>query len=164
MKRSPTKARKPIINMPAGDHNPWSVFLVLRRLALTSFSAPIAHAGCLRGIALGLSRSGYAGALAARASFTWPSAVALILFTPGISSQGGAHDPLSITVGHRAGMSLRDQHARSANTARQTMTRRCNPCDHSAGSTNTLNSDHLWRSSAKVGSGKFKPVQPLPPA
>ena len=42
------------------------------------------------GIALGLSRSGYAGALAAWAGFTLPSAVALILFAQGIASYGDA--------------------------------------------------------------------------
>ncbi len=40
------------------------------------------------GIALGLSRSGYAGALAAWSGFTLPSAIALILFALGISSYG----------------------------------------------------------------------------
>lgn len=40
------------------------------------------------GIALGLSRSGYAGALAAWAGFTLPSALALILFALGIASYG----------------------------------------------------------------------------
>lgn len=40
------------------------------------------------GIALGLSRSGYSGALAAWAGFTLPSAVALILFALGIASYG----------------------------------------------------------------------------
>jgi len=40
------------------------------------------------GIALGLSRSGYAGALAAWAGFTLPSAVALILFALGLSNYG----------------------------------------------------------------------------
>ncbi|WP_453912156.1 chromate transporter [Vogesella fluminis] len=42
------------------------------------------------GIALGLSRSGYAGALAAWAGFTLPSALALILFALGIASYGDA--------------------------------------------------------------------------
>ncbi|WP_024548439.1 chromate efflux transporter [Siccibacter turicensis] len=42
------------------------------------------------GIALGLSRSGYTGALAAWAGFTMPSAVALILFALGITSYGDA--------------------------------------------------------------------------
>ncbi|MGF1614836.1 MAG: chromate efflux transporter [Gammaproteobacteria bacterium] len=42
------------------------------------------------GIALGLSRSGYAGALAAWAGFTLPSAMALILFAMGIDSYGDA--------------------------------------------------------------------------
>ncbi|SIR47483.1 chromate transporter [Pseudomonas sp. B10] len=42
------------------------------------------------GIALGLSRSGYAGALAAWAGFTLPSAIALILFALGIASYGDA--------------------------------------------------------------------------
>lgn len=45
------------------------------------------------GIALGLSRSGYAGALAAWAGFTLPSAVALILFALGISTYGDAISP-----------------------------------------------------------------------
>lgn len=40
------------------------------------------------GIALGLSRSGYTGALAAWAGFTLPSAIALILFALGITSYG----------------------------------------------------------------------------
>jgi chromate transporter len=40
------------------------------------------------GLALGLSRSGYAGALAAWAGFTLPSAIVLILFALGISSYG----------------------------------------------------------------------------
>lgn len=40
------------------------------------------------GMALGLSRSGYAGALAAWAGFTLPSAFVLILFALGISSDG----------------------------------------------------------------------------
>src|SRR5690606_26333559 len=42
------------------------------------------------GIALGLSRSGYAGALAAWAGFTLPSAIALILFALGIANYGHA--------------------------------------------------------------------------
>lgn len=42
------------------------------------------------GIALGLSRSGYAGALAAWAGFTLPSALVLILFALGIASYGDA--------------------------------------------------------------------------
>ncbi len=42
------------------------------------------------GIALGLSRSGYAGALAAWAGFTLPSAMALILFALGLASYGDA--------------------------------------------------------------------------
>ncbi|WP_434033907.1 chromate efflux transporter [Cupriavidus sp. a3] len=42
------------------------------------------------GMALGLSRSGYAGALAAWAGFTLPSAIALILFALGIASYGDA--------------------------------------------------------------------------
>lgn len=42
------------------------------------------------GIALGLSRSGYTGALAAWAGFTLPSAIALILFALGIASYGDA--------------------------------------------------------------------------
>lgn len=42
------------------------------------------------GIALGLSRSGYAGALAAWAGFTLPSAIALILFALVIASYGDA--------------------------------------------------------------------------
>ncbi|MCU1761173.1 chromate efflux transporter [Pseudomonas sp. 14P_8.1_Bac3] len=45
------------------------------------------------GIALGLSRAGYRGALAAWAGFTLPSAVALILFALGISRQGSALSP-----------------------------------------------------------------------
>lgn len=42
------------------------------------------------GIALGLSRSGYAGALAAWAGFTLPSALALILLALGIANYGDA--------------------------------------------------------------------------
>lgn len=42
------------------------------------------------GMALGLSRSGHAGALAAWAGFTLPSALALILFALGIASYGDA--------------------------------------------------------------------------
>tara|TARA_R110002049_G_scaffold86358_4_gene219713 strand:- start:1759 stop:2967 length:1209 start_codon:yes stop_codon:yes gene_type:complete len=42
------------------------------------------------GIALGLQRSGYSGALAAWAGFTLPSAIALILFALGIASYGDA--------------------------------------------------------------------------
>jgi chromate transporter len=40
------------------------------------------------GIAIGLSRSGYSGALAAWAGFTLPSAIALILFALGVTSYG----------------------------------------------------------------------------
>jgi chromate transporter len=42
------------------------------------------------GIAIGLSRAGYAGALAAWTGFTMPSAIALVLFGYGVSSLGGA--------------------------------------------------------------------------
>lgn len=42
------------------------------------------------GIALGLSRAGYSGALAAWLGFTLPSAIALILFAMGIASYGDA--------------------------------------------------------------------------
>lgn len=45
------------------------------------------------GIALGLSRAGYSGALAAWAGFTLPSAIALILFSLGISHYGDAISP-----------------------------------------------------------------------
>ena len=45
------------------------------------------------GMALGLSRSGYTGALAAWAGFTLPSAIALILVALGISSYGDAVSP-----------------------------------------------------------------------
>lgn len=45
------------------------------------------------GIALGLSRSGYAGAVAAWAGFTLPSAVALIVFALGISNYGDLMSP-----------------------------------------------------------------------
>jgi len=41
------------------------------------------------GIAIGLSRAGYAGALAAWSGFTLPSAVALVLFGYGVASVGG---------------------------------------------------------------------------
>ncbi|NMG68820.1 chromate efflux transporter [Parazoarcus communis] len=42
------------------------------------------------GLALGLSRAGYSGALAAWAGFTLPSAIALIVLAIGIGSQGDA--------------------------------------------------------------------------
>lgn len=42
------------------------------------------------GIAVGLSRAGYAGALAAWAGFTLPSAIALVVFAYGIDALGGA--------------------------------------------------------------------------
>ncbi|MCY1280995.1 putative chromate transport protein [compost metagenome] len=45
------------------------------------------------GMALGLSRAGYAGALAAWIGFTLPSAVALILFAVGLSSWGTQLSP-----------------------------------------------------------------------
>ncbi|MFJ7885629.1 chromate efflux transporter [Pseudomonas sp. NPDC096917] len=45
------------------------------------------------GIALGMSRAGYAGALAAWAGFTLPSAIALILFALGMSYYGTAFSP-----------------------------------------------------------------------
>lgn len=45
------------------------------------------------GMALGLSRAGYAGALAAWAGFTLPSALALILLALGISRYGGYVSP-----------------------------------------------------------------------
>lgn len=45
------------------------------------------------GIALGLSRSGYVGALAAWVGFTLPSAIALTLFALGIASYGDAIPP-----------------------------------------------------------------------
>ncbi len=41
------------------------------------------------GMALGLSRAGYAGALAAWTAFTLPSAVALVLFAYGVANLGG---------------------------------------------------------------------------
>jgi len=50
------------------------------------------------GIALGLSRAGYTGALAAWAGFTLPSAIALILFAMGITSYGDAI-PLGVLHG-----------------------------------------------------------------
>src|SRR5687767_10728785 len=40
------------------------------------------------GIAVGLSRAGYAGALAAWAAFTLPSAIALVLFAFGVAAIG----------------------------------------------------------------------------
>lgn len=42
------------------------------------------------GIAVGLSRAGYAGALAAWTAFTLPSAMALVLFAYGVTALGGA--------------------------------------------------------------------------
>jgi chromate transporter len=55
------------------------------------------------GIALGLSRGGYAGALAAWAGFTLPSAIALIVFALGIASwgallPGGVLDSLKVVA------------------------------------------------------------------
>ncbi|HEY7662781.1 MAG TPA: chromate efflux transporter [Xanthobacteraceae bacterium] len=43
------------------------------------------------GIAIGLSRAGYPGALAAWTGFTMPSAIALVLFAYGLDALGGAH-------------------------------------------------------------------------
>lgn len=48
------------------------------------------------GMALGLSRAGYPGALAAWAGFTLPSALALILFALGISSYGDLVSPAAL--------------------------------------------------------------------
>jgi len=45
------------------------------------------------GLALGLSRSGYAGAVAAWAGFTLPSAIALIFFALGIANHGDVIPP-----------------------------------------------------------------------
>lgn len=45
------------------------------------------------GIAVGLSRAGYAGALAAWAGFTLPSAIAMILFALGVAGYGEAIPP-----------------------------------------------------------------------
>src|SRR5258707_14865596 len=42
------------------------------------------------GIAVGLSRAGYAGALAAWTGFTLPSAIAMVVFAYGIDALGGA--------------------------------------------------------------------------
>jgi chromate transporter len=42
------------------------------------------------GIAIGLSRAGYAGALAAWTGFTLPSAIALVVFAYGVGALGGA--------------------------------------------------------------------------
>ena len=42
------------------------------------------------GIAIGLSRAGYAGALAAWTGFTLPSAIALVVFAYGLDAMGGA--------------------------------------------------------------------------
>lgn len=53
------------------------------------------------GIALGFSRAGYSGALAAWAGFTLPSAVALILFAIGISSAGS-----NLSVGALQGLKI----------------------------------------------------------
>jgi chromate transport protein ChrA len=44
------------------------------------------------GIAIGLSRAGYAGAFAAWLGFTLPSAIALVLFAFGMTALGGAYD------------------------------------------------------------------------
>lgn len=110
----------------AGDHSPWTVFLIFLRLGLTSFGGPIAHLGYFReefvarrnwlsersyadllalcqflpgpassqvGMALGLFRAGYAGAMAAWAGFTLPSAILLVLFALGITGYGTAVAP-----------------------------------------------------------------------
>ena len=53
------------------------------------------------GIALGLSRAGYAGAVAAWAGFTLPSAIVLILFALGL-----AHDSSLITPGALQGLKI----------------------------------------------------------
>ncbi len=53
------------------------------------------------GIALGLSRAGYAGAVAAWAGFTLPSAIVLILFALGL-----AHDSSLITPGALHGLKI----------------------------------------------------------
>src|SRR6185312_6122766 len=42
------------------------------------------------GIAVGLSRAGYAGAVAAWLGFTMPSAIALVVFAYGLAAIGGA--------------------------------------------------------------------------
>lgn len=44
------------------------------------------------GMAVGLSRAGYGGALAAWAAFTLPSAIALVLFAYGVAAIGGASE------------------------------------------------------------------------
>lgn len=44
------------------------------------------------GIAVGLSRAGYRGAIAAWLGFTLPSAIALVLFAYGLTAFGGAHN------------------------------------------------------------------------
>lgn len=53
------------------------------------------------GIALGFSKAGYSGALAAWAGFTLPSAIALILFAIGISSAGS-----NLSVGALQGLKI----------------------------------------------------------
>lgn len=53
------------------------------------------------GIALGLSRAGYGGALAAWAGFTLPSAIALIVFALGIS-----HDSSALSAGALHGLKV----------------------------------------------------------
>ena len=60
--------------------------LALTQVALCQFLPGPASSQV--GIAIGLSRSGYSGALAAWAGFTLPSAIALILFAMGITSYG----------------------------------------------------------------------------
>lgn len=47
-------------------------------------------------MALGLSRSGYAGAVAVWAGFTLPSAIALILFALGIANYGDVIAPAAL--------------------------------------------------------------------
>lgn len=63
------------------------------------------------GMALGLSRAGFAGALAAWAGFTLPSATALILFALGISTWGdalptGVLHGLKVVAGRGSGTSV----------------------------------------------------------
>jgi hypothetical protein len=47
-------------------------------------------------------------------------------------------------------------------TVKPSMTACCSTCRRSAGNIN-LTGDYLWRSSAKIGAGKFRP-RPLQPA
>jgi TnpA family transposase len=49
-------------------------------------------------------------------------------------------------------------------TAKPSMTACCSTCRRSGWEHINLTGDYLWRSSAKIGAGKFRPLRPLQPA